>query len=74
MPAQLSLLPAAEPSAEVIASLRMWPDRDLMHLVRAAACELIRRDLPLPAAVPIVEAGYAAVGGMSAIADGCESR
>ena len=60
---QKELFPPDDPVAEVIACLRNWPDADLIHLVRAGAYELIRRDLPLPAAVPIVQAAYQATAG-----------
>jgi hypothetical protein len=56
LPGQRSLF-RPEP-ADVLASLRQWDDADLLHLVRAGAYELIRRDLPLPVAVPVVEAAY----------------
>jgi hypothetical protein len=55
------LWPPPDPAGEVIRSLRCWPDAELLSLVKAAARELIRRRLPLPAAVPVVQAAYAAL-------------
>jgi hypothetical protein len=55
LPRQKPPLPA-DPATAVISSLHTWPDAELTELVRAAACELMARDHPLPAAVPIVEA------------------
>jgi len=55
-------IPIDDPVEEAIRSLRTYPDAALIRFVRAAAYELIRRDLPLPAAVPVVEAAYAGLG------------
>jgi hypothetical protein len=57
----------APDAAETIAGLAKWSDADLLHLVRAAAYELIHRDLPLPLAVPVVQAAYAAIGADAAV-------
>jgi len=67
LPHQRSLFPPADPASEVIASLRTWPDVDLYRLLRAGACELIGRGLPLPAAVPVLQAGYVALHQVAAI-------
>ena len=53
---------SSDPAKEVIRSLATWPDADLFRLARAVAGELLRRELPQPAALPIVAATYAAVG------------
>ncbi len=44
------------PAAEVIRSLKTWPDGELWTLGRAVGCELDRRRLPVPAALPVLEA------------------
>jgi len=55
-------LSSIDPAAETIRSLPAWPDAALFHLARSVAGELIRRDLPQPAALPIVTATYALTG------------
>ena len=57
LPGQRCLFPPA-PAAEVLASLREWTDGDLLHLVRSGAYELIRRGLPVPLSVGVVEVAY----------------
>ncbi len=51
---QQSFLP--DPAAEVISSLRTWPEGDLLTLAREVGYELIRRGNAVPVALPVGEA------------------
>jgi hypothetical protein len=53
---QKLLFPEAIAAEEVSASLRTWPDGDLLKLAREVGYELIRRGSAVPAALPIGEA------------------
>jgi hypothetical protein len=51
-----------DPAEEAVRSLPTWPDSALFLLARGVAAELLRRQLPQPAALPIVDATFAAIG------------
>ena len=56
-------LPAADdPAQEILAGLPAWPDTALYSLARGLSAELLRRQRPLPAALPVVAVAYAALG------------
>ena len=44
------------PAGEVVRSLRTWPDEELWDLAQAVGCELDRRLLAQPVALPIAAA------------------
>src|SRR5208282_1067403 len=51
-----------DPAGATIHSLQNWPDSELFRLARGLAGELTRRQLPTPAALPVAQATYAAIG------------
>ena len=51
-----------DPVDETIAALPTWPDSALFLVARAVGQELSRRRLPTPAALPVVNAAYMALG------------
>jgi hypothetical protein len=55
-------LPSIDPIEETVRSLPTWPDGAIFSLARAVVAELLRRQLPAPAALPVIEAAYLAVG------------
>jgi len=56
------LLPPVDPAEETLRGLPTWPDAALFRLARGVAGEILRRDLPQPAALPIVSAVYLSAG------------
>ena len=50
------LQPLPDPLAETIGDLRAWPEASLFALARAIAAELDRRRLPVPVALPVLQA------------------
>ena len=58
-------LPNPTPLAEILRSLRAWPDGELSRLAREVGYELIRRKSAVPVALPVGEA----MAAVSAIAD-----
>ena len=52
----------ADPAEETIVALELWPDSALFRLAHHLAGELLRRQLPTPAALPIAEITPAPIG------------
>ncbi|MGO9111174.1 MAG: hypothetical protein ACLP9L_18270 [Thermoguttaceae bacterium] len=50
------------PAAELIRSLRTWPDDELRRLAREVGYELLRRGSAIPVALPVGEAVAGLVG------------
>ncbi len=56
---ELPALP--DPAEETARGFPAWPDSALWNLARALSAELLRRQLPTPAALPVTFATYAAL-------------
>ena len=62
------LIEAPDPVAESLAAIPLWPDAALFALARAVAVELCRRDLPTPAALPVLDLACRATAGVDLLA------
>jgi hypothetical protein len=52
---------APDPAEETVRGLPAWPDSALWKLARELSAELLRRQLPTPAALPVTFATCAAL-------------